>query len=105
MKQALKDQWTAALRGGEYEQGRGRLYGEGKFCCLGVLCRVVLSIFDFDRMDTETAELPDFIEGEAELGDGWCLTLANYNDGTNTRNKLSFSQIADVIDYCVEAHD
>jgi hypothetical protein len=40
----VKDQWVAALRSGEYEQGRSYLRskdpngGNDKFCCLGVLC-------------------------------------------------------------------
>jgi hypothetical protein len=35
----IKAQWVAALRSGEYEQGRGYLRtSDGKFCCLGVLC-------------------------------------------------------------------
>lgn len=42
MKQELKDKWIAALRSGEYQQGRAQLYDEatGAFCCLGVLCKV-----------------------------------------------------------------
>ena len=32
--------WVAALRSGEYEQGRGCLQMGGKFCCLGVACEI-----------------------------------------------------------------
>lgn len=35
-KKLLAD-WLAALRGGEYQQGRGRLERDGNYCCLGVL--------------------------------------------------------------------
>jgi hypothetical protein len=31
----------AALRSGEYAQGRDSLKRDGKFCCLGVLCDIV----------------------------------------------------------------
>lgn len=34
----VKAKWLAALRSGEYKQGRGFLQRDGKFCCLGVLC-------------------------------------------------------------------
>lgn len=32
--------WVAALRSGEYQQGRHILHGTGRFCCLGVLCDI-----------------------------------------------------------------
>lgn len=39
----FKTKWLAALRSGDFEQGRDFLAGYGKFCCLGVGC-VVLGI-------------------------------------------------------------
>ena len=46
MKRDIRDQWIAALRSGEYKQGNGVLHqvskdGAERFCCLGVLCRVL----------------------------------------------------------------
>jgi hypothetical protein len=39
MNQEIKAKWIAALRSGEYKQGRGHLKGaQDDFCCLGVLC-------------------------------------------------------------------
>jgi hypothetical protein len=39
MNPEVKAKWVAALRSGDYEQGRHRLHcKDGKFCCLGVLC-------------------------------------------------------------------
>jgi hypothetical protein len=43
MKAQIKDMWLAALRSGNYRQGRSMLHGvpdDGPptFCCLGVLC-------------------------------------------------------------------
>ncbi len=44
MKKEIADMWCAALRSGEYTQGRGSLCtvnDDGKqFCCLGVLCEL-----------------------------------------------------------------
>lgn len=40
MDKRLKKKWVKALRSGEYEQGRGHLCRDGKYCCLGVLCVV-----------------------------------------------------------------
>lgn len=34
--------WVDALRSGEFEQGRGKLQRNGKFCCLGVGCEVAM---------------------------------------------------------------
>jgi len=41
MKQEIKKRWVAALRSGEYRQGKIQLKKENKFCCLGVLCDIV----------------------------------------------------------------
>ena len=46
MKEEIKQQWIAALRSGQYVQGRGVLHevpaeGPPKFCVLGVLCDLV----------------------------------------------------------------
>jgi hypothetical protein len=41
----VKAKWLAALRSGEYRQGKHALNTggpEGQFCCLGVLCEVAL---------------------------------------------------------------
>jgi len=38
MKPEIKAQWLAALRSGDYQQGRSLLHYEDQFCCLGVLC-------------------------------------------------------------------
>lgn len=38
MNPEIKARWVAALRSGEYKQGKNKLCSDGKFCCLGVLC-------------------------------------------------------------------
>ena len=40
MKKELIEQWIAALRSGEYQQGRERLKDGDNFCCLGVACNI-----------------------------------------------------------------
>ena len=40
MKKEIADKWVAALRSGEYKQGRGQLRKGKYFCCLGVLCNL-----------------------------------------------------------------
>jgi hypothetical protein len=37
MNQEIKKKWIEALTSGNYEQARGALCKEGKYCCLGVL--------------------------------------------------------------------
>ena len=40
MPKELKEKWLAALRSGEYEQGKDSLYNGNSYCCLGVLQKV-----------------------------------------------------------------
>lgn len=41
MNPEIKAKWVAALRSGEYKQGKDRLRSrDNKFCCLGVLCNL-----------------------------------------------------------------
>jgi hypothetical protein len=43
MNQGIKQQWIDALLSGKYQQGKGYLQNEGKFCCLGVLCELAVN--------------------------------------------------------------
>ena len=38
MRPEIKERWVAALRSGDYVQGKDYLQRDGKYCCLGVLC-------------------------------------------------------------------
>jgi hypothetical protein len=38
MNPEIKQKWIAALRSGEYKQGKGGLRNTEGYCCLGVLC-------------------------------------------------------------------
>ena len=40
MKKSIKKLWLKALRSGGYEQGKGQLRNDNKYCCLGVLADV-----------------------------------------------------------------
>jgi hypothetical protein len=59
----VKKAWLAALRSGEYQQGKGVLRSENdRFCCLGVLCdlaaRARLVTFDADNVAYVSVALP-----------------------------------------------
>lgn len=43
MKQEIAQKWIAALRSGEYKQGKNVLYDarDNSYCCLGVLCKTI----------------------------------------------------------------
>lgn len=121
MDPAEKAEWLAALRGGDYGQCKGRLRGsESEFCCLGVYLDLKVkkgdgvwtrSHQDFtfpngymsrDLEFPETGTLPfrSPLNGYAATVDGLkgrngsSVHLADLND-----DGLTFSQIADVIDY------
>lgn len=126
MNQEIKEKWTAALRSGEYEQGKGRLCtiesGVVTWCCLGVLCDVVegvewndANIGDptFSYRIAEYGDgsnghaLPDTLRPVVGIPDGDEATLINMNDGEwvcvtdGTGGKFvtkTFAQIADWID-------
>ena len=38
MNEQIKTEWIAALRSGEYPQGKNQLRSDAGYCCLGVLC-------------------------------------------------------------------
>ncbi len=51
--------WVAALRSGEYKQGRNWLLAQDRFCCLGVAC----NLFDASKWEESR-------EGEKIVGFG-----------------------------------
>lgn len=42
MKPEIASKLADTLESGKYQQGTGRLVGEGKYCCLGVLCELAI---------------------------------------------------------------
>ena len=114
MKKKIAKKWVAALRSGEYKQGKDVLADtcRTQHCCLGVLCEVAIkgglevtvetppghsaifdnskaflpvSVADWAGMKTRLGDIPD--EGST------VLSLMGMNDGGHT-----FSSIADVIE-------
>lgn len=122
-------QWTAALRSGEYEQGRDFLRDGNRFCCLGVACDILsdngegewrpsykdgsLSHFHINNQ-SDSGVLPSRVQeyldmtaaGEFDLHEGM------YHDSETDRwishrtaltelndDGFTFAQIADVIEY------
>lgn len=62
----VKSDWIEALRSGEYEQMRGALMNENypntpTYCCLGVLCDVVLEVEHYTDDDADE-EMFDTLE-------------------------------------------
>lgn len=66
MIEEIKNQWTAALRSGEYRQGVHRLVtesmnGDKKYCCLGVLCEIAA---DAGVIERSVGVKPGFLADE-----------------------------------------
>lgn len=88
MDKELKTKWVAALRSGEYKQGRNRLKWAGRYCCLGVLCEVA-GITHGSR----DGSLPGDFAIKQKIGDHQSrLQEMNDDDGK------SFAEIADYIE-------
>lgn len=87
----FKEKWVAALRSGEFKQGRGALYKNGKYCCLGVADKI--EGYEPDARDSilkHHENVPEIIRGDTEL----TARLATMND----EGGKSFSEIADYIE-------
>lgn len=109
MKKKIKDKWVAALRSGEYVQGRGQLRdSENKFCCLGVLCNIhAMENPDFaptqtnkDSYGGEWLVLPKIVEDWAGISydeNDFTSEVVDMNDGTH-RRRCTFNEIADYIE-------
>ena len=111
-KKEIRRKWVAALRSGEYEQGRFSLRtSDNKYCCLGVLCEVAVKerkiprpvakkeVYEFSG---NTGHLPSNVmhwvglrTSSGEYYEGRKLTgLTAENDW----NGKDFNQIADIIE-------
>lgn len=94
--QAHRAKWTAALRSGEYKQGRDELLGSDGYCCLGVMAKIAGKTDDQIYGEGTLRDFPEVMDffglrdhcGEFDGGD-----LAILNDGGTT-----FPEIADIID-------
>jgi hypothetical protein len=109
LPEEFKKKWVAALRSGEYKQGRDYLYDpfDDQYCCLGVagaVCGVDKEVMkkacylrDKDYQDTTNDDpiAPESYPKLITLGikDNKAHVLASMND-----EGKSFSQIADYIE-------
>lgn len=117
MKKAIKDKWIAALRSGEYKQGKGALQKEGAFCCLGVLgdCMpelvhwkqtaalnklLVASNVEVGHYDHSGATIPNVVREKIGLSNGDQAHLMYQND-----SGASFQEIADWIEKNIPGED
>lgn len=109
MNPEIKAKWIAALRSGDYKQGRNQLRKQDSFCCLGVLCNLhaqahpeiaAKEISTESYMDYREA-LPPSVRQWADInayGDpvhinGRIKRLAHHNDAGRT-----FLELADAIE-------
>jgi hypothetical protein len=108
MNPQIKQKWVSALRSSDYQQTKGRLRKEDKFCCLGVLCDLygkennkewqhneVIGYF----YENHSFSLPSSVVEWSGIADSNPLvndeigTLSGLNDRGST-----FNEIADVIE-------
>ena len=105
MNQAIKAQWIAALRSGNYAQTQGMLRSDTGFCCLGILCdlhsKAGLGTWIERSYDGNIDLLPDSVAEWAELEISPYVNdapLVDLNDGVNGYEPRTFAQIADLIE-------
>lgn len=104
------EKWVRALRGGKYKQGKNQLRScRGKYCCLGVACKLVglparefedatfISINGVGSLISMPKEIPIELIGYPSNND-LVAELSRLNDS----HGKSFSQIADWIEQNVE---
>lgn len=105
----LKAKWIEALRSGEYEQGRGSLKCDGKFCCLGVALDIQGATWDFGTAILDGVETSPLSTPEERLLGGLPMftaaSLISMNDGTDGKTEHSFAEIADYIEANVPGGD
>ena len=112
MDQVIKSEWTAKLRSGEFEQGRGGLHThENKLCCLGVLCEIAVKAgivesyecFYHPTGDKEVlyrGYLPECVKKWAGL-ESRSVSIKNLGKSLSTINDsgdYNFNEIADIIE-------
>jgi hypothetical protein len=114
MNPEIRAQWCAALRSGQYRQGRLTLRRSDSYCCLGVLCDLAVRAGVLDdatagpiagdedagrmRYDSRSRYLPPSVQKWAGLVSNDPVidagrSLAEVNDAGYT-----FAEIADLID-------
>jgi hypothetical protein len=80
MDKKLKAKWVKALRSGEYKQGGGYLFSDGKYCCLGVLLHIEHPDHSYLE-DSYAGSLPDSFQVQCGITPAQEDQLARMNDG------------------------
>ncbi len=100
----IQTKWLTELRSGKFSQGFGLLNCNERYCCLGVLCEVLIDHGHFISKEVEkdnrvrysqnVGEAPTAAREMAGLTYAGSIKLIKLNDGL----KLSFDEIADEIE-------
>lgn len=102
MNTDLAIQWSAALRSGEYKQGKDRLHDpdNNTYCCLGVLCHI-------EGKPTEGTIYPELVNPAIHTCTGFMPQWRFHDEKTGSRyvelaamndDGWTFDEIADIID-------
>jgi hypothetical protein len=120
MKKEMLENWLKALRSGKYKQCSNYLENQGGYCCLGVL--QVITDGDVERFNNSPRALPRdewFLKNGITnlVGNRSNNILTNIEDARegraadyksasalNDNDKLSFSEIADVMEASCETY-
>ncbi len=111
MEKITKEEWSSALRSGEYKQVRKILCDDTGFCCLGVLGKL------YEKKGIGKFDGHEFVFGETECDETGDVVPATFEDQTpeellcdgvplnnshfmalNDNLQMTFEEIADVID-------
>lgn len=101
MFKKYREPWLAALRSGNFKQGRNCLRQNGRHCCLGVLCETIKNDkFTWDRDSFGNDQVSDDCELIEEIADlvGLQPEEEEFLIMLNDDNEYSFEQIADYIE-------
>ena len=98
----FKEEWIAALRSGEYKQGKNQLNNRHSdtYCCMGVACvvaghkKTLMNNADSFIDLGKYKNVPSIIKGDPR--NSVVNSLVSMNDGVYQQQK-SFNQIADWI--------
>lgn len=94
----IQKQWVAALRSGEYPQGRSFMVCNGKYCCLGVAAKCFGLDHDRFYLTNKSWELLGLRDSDgalaiADIFETPHVSLARMND-----KGVPFAEIADYIE-------
>lgn len=91
---------VAALRSGDFKQGRENLCRDGRFCCLGVACNIAnLEYEESDGLVAYSGFYTAVLPPKAQSIYGFCGDVGERRDGSRLRIGMrSFTSLADAND-------